>query len=83
MRFINYANVDFVSHGNLDKYNPARLAIKICSPNNVLYFSFQEKEALIRDFQPEPLVTDVPLSHPAIRPRIIRGKVISNIDLLK
>nr|UVW99770.1 serine palmitoyltransferase 1 [Nephotettix cincticeps] len=44
-----------------------------------------EKEALIRDFEPEPLVTAVSPSHYALKPRIVRGKAgkYLNIDGIK
>ncbi|KAG8305301.1 Serine palmitoyltransferase 1 [Homalodisca vitripennis] len=42
---------------------------------------FQEKDALIRDFEPEPLVTEVSSTHYALKPRIVRGKVGKHVNV--
>ncbi|XP_046684296.1 serine palmitoyltransferase 1 [Homalodisca vitripennis] len=40
-----------------------------------------EKDALIRDFEPEPLVTEVSSTHYALKPRIVRGKVGKHVNV--
>ncbi|XP_054281022.1 serine palmitoyltransferase 1-like [Macrosteles quadrilineatus] len=51
------------------------------STTNELKLTENEKEALIRDYEPEPLVTEVSPSHFALKPRVVRGKAGKYINI--
>jgi len=46
-----------------------------------IFLTENEVDVLIRDYEPERLVSDVPLSHYALKPRIIRGKANKYINV--
>jgi serine palmitoyltransferase len=47
---------------------------KSYNPKELEQLTEKEKEQLIEDWTPEPLVGNVPQNHPALKPRIIGGK---------
>uniref|UniRef100_T1J9G1 Serine palmitoyltransferase 1 n=1 Tax=Strigamia maritima TaxID=126957 RepID=T1J9G1_STRMM len=48
---------------------------KSYDPHEKTILTMKEKEELIAEWQPEPLVPDVDENHPALRPRIVSSKV--------
>jgi serine palmitoyltransferase len=42
---------------------------------NLVWFVFQEKQAIIDRYHPDPLVEDTPEDHPVLSPRVVSGRV--------
>lgn len=46
-----------------------------------LCFTFQEEDRIIEEWNPEPLVTAMPQDHPALKPHVVTGKVLTMLLL--
>jgi len=54
---------------------------KSYNPKELERLTEKEKEQLIEEWTPEPLVENVPQNHPALKPRVVSGKAGKYIDV--
>jgi serine palmitoyltransferase len=71
------------------KKNGNKLTEQVCwvllsdffKPQSTVVIFFQEKQAIIDRYHPEPLVGDTPEDHPALSPRVVSGRVGKHVTV--